>query len=105
MKISFFLSILSCFILSSIVQAANPPEPLVASQSAKPVHQINLNTADAKMLSKSMKGIGIKRAQAIVKYRETHGAFKSINDLSQVPGLGKNFVATHLNELQEIFIL
>jgi competence protein ComEA len=105
MKISFFLSLLSCFILSPSVQAVSPPEPLVISQNAQATPQINLNTADAKTLSKSIKGIGVKRALAIVKYRDEHGAFKSINELSQVPGFGKNFVAAHLDELQKRFTL
>ena len=37
----------------------------------------------------SLKGIGPKTAEAIVAYRNEHGAFKNISDLQQVKGVGK----------------
>ncbi|STX28359.1 competence protein ComEA [Legionella beliardensis] len=67
--------------------------------------QINLNTADIKTLSKSIKGIGSKRAEAIITYRQKHGNFKSVTDLAHVPGLGQKFVNSHADELQRIFIV
>ncbi|WP_191858258.1 Tex family protein [Hanstruepera ponticola] len=48
---------------------------------------VNLNTASKSLLS-YVSGIGEKLAEAIVKYRETHGAFYSRNDLKRVPRLG-----------------
>lgn len=32
---------------------------------------VNINTADAQSLSKNIKGVGLKKAQAIIAYRET----------------------------------
>lgn len=109
MKMSFFVSILSCLLYAASPQAAGaekipeaPPSVKAATQSDK----TNLNTADSHHLSNAMKGIGPKRAEAIVKYRETHPeGFKSIDDLSQVPGLGKNFVKNHIEELQKVFTI
>ena len=106
MKISFFFGLLSCLMLSPLAQAVNVPAAIATTQSEKPATSpINLNTADAKQLSKSVKGIGVKRAEAIIKYREAHGPFKSISELSQVPGFGKNFITTHFDELQKIFTI
>lgn len=68
-------------------------------------HQINLNQANAIDLNHSVKGIGTKRAEAIVAYRQKHGAFKSINDLAYVPGFGNNFVKKNQAELEKIFIV
>ena len=48
---------------------------------------IDLNTASAEELSKGIKGIGAKKAAAIVKYREVHGPFQSVDELSKVPGI------------------
>jgi competence protein ComEA len=49
---------------------------------------VNINTADAATLAKSLDGIGDSKAQAIVAWRDAHGPFKSVDDLSQVKGFG-----------------
>jgi len=49
---------------------------------------VNINTADAATLSHSLDGIGPAKAAAIVAYREEHGPFNSVNDLSHVKGVG-----------------
>jgi competence protein ComEA len=49
---------------------------------------IDINTADAATIAKELKGIGLSRAQAIVDYREKNGAFKSIDDLRKIKGVG-----------------
>ena len=36
---------------------------------------IDVNTASAEVLAEVIHGVGLKRAQAIVQYREQHGAF------------------------------
>ena len=48
---------------------------------------IDINTATAEQLEKGLKGIGPKKAADIVKYREAHGSFKSVDDLAKVPGI------------------
>ncbi|MFO1433909.1 MAG: helix-hairpin-helix domain-containing protein [Candidatus Competibacteraceae bacterium] len=47
---------------------------------------IDINTATATELA-TIKGIGPKKAEAIVKYRTEHGAFQSVDDLVKVPGI------------------
>lgn len=49
---------------------------------------VNINTADAATLSNSLDGIGPAKAKAIVAYREEHGPFKTVADLSNVKGVG-----------------
>jgi competence protein ComEA len=48
--------------------------------------QVNINTADVQTLE-TVKGLGPKKAEAIVEYRKQHGPFKSVEDLTQVPGI------------------
>lgn len=47
---------------------------------------ININTAD-KALLMTLPGIGEKRAQDILDYREQHGSFSSIEDIKNVKGI------------------
>ena len=49
---------------------------------------VNINSADAATLADRLNGIGLKKAQAIVVFREQNGPFKSIDDLVNVTGIG-----------------
>ncbi len=53
---------------------------------------VNINAADAKTIGEALSGIGQKKAEAIVKYREEKGAFKSVDDLVNVDGIGEKTV-------------
>ncbi|OUS30742.1 hypothetical protein A9Q98_04345 [Thalassotalea sp. 42_200_T64] len=54
--------------------------------------RVNLNKASAEQLS-TIKGIGMKRAAAIIEYRESYGPFKSVAELTNVKGIGEKFLA------------
>ncbi len=60
---------------------------------------VNINTADAKTISKSLNGIGMKKAQAIVAYRDQKGNFKSYQDLVKVKGIGDKTIAKNKSEI------
>ena len=47
---------------------------------------VNINTADAAAL-KTLTGIGDAKAQAILSYRDEHGAFSTVEEIMQVPGI------------------
>jgi len=49
---------------------------------------ININTATIKALCR-LPGIGPKTAQKIIEYRNQYGKFKSVNELTQVKGIGE----------------
>ena len=61
--------------------------------------KININNADAHTLASSIKGIGLKKAQAIVDYREAYGPFSNIQDLASVSGIGEKTVAKNADLL------
>jgi competence protein ComEA len=48
---------------------------------------VNLNTADAAALE-ALPGVGPTTATAIINHRTEHGAFQSVDDLLDVPGIG-----------------
>ncbi len=49
---------------------------------------ININTADAEALT-AIQGVGEKRAEAIIDYRDKNGPFSSVDELANVDGVGQ----------------
>ena len=60
---------------------------------------VNVNTADAKTISEALSGIGMKKAEAIVKYRTEKGLFKTAEDLTNVKGIGEKTVAKNKKDI------
>src|SRR5687768_12788951 len=73
---NFFRSILLSLLLAFAAAPAFAAEP------------VNINTADAAVLSTKITGIGPAKAEAIVEYRKEHGPFKSVDELANVKGIG-----------------
>ncbi|MFK3706278.1 competence protein ComEA [Raoultella sp. BIGb0138] len=61
--------------------------------------RVSINSASAEELMQAMNGVGLKKAQAIVSYREEYGPFKTVDDLKQVPGMGHSLVERNLSHL------
>lgn len=59
---------------------------------AAAVSRININTADATQLNK-LPRVGDKMAQRIIDFRKANGAFKKIEDLMKVKGIGPKVFA------------
>ena len=53
---------------------------------------VNINTASAEEIATLLKGIGDKKAQDIVEYRQSNGDFKSLGELTRVKGIGESTV-------------
>lgn len=62
-----------------------PPTAVVQTQ----LNLLNINTATAAEIQDKLVGIGAKKAQAIVEYREKNGKFISVEQLTEVSGIGK----------------
>jgi len=60
---------------------------------------VNINTATAESLAVNIKGVGTKKAKAIIAYRQTNGPFKSINELSKVKGIGPKILEKNKDNL------
>lgn len=60
---------------------------------------VNVNKADAEQIAEELKGIGITKATAIVAYREQNGPFKTVEELTQVKGIGLKTVEKNRDEI------
>ena len=49
---------------------------------------VDINTADISILAGAIDGVGEKKAATIVAYRDAHGPFNSVDELSKVKGIG-----------------
>ncbi|MDV6315052.1 ComEA family DNA-binding protein [Idiomarina sp. HP20-50] len=89
------LKFLSMFVASSLflvagVQAA----PLSVSPNLSPLLQaenaktVNINTGSAQQISDVLIGVGVKRAEDIIKLREQLGGFTEVEQLLDVKGIG-----------------
>lgn len=56
------------------------------------VFALDINTASQEEFIK-IKGIGEKKAERIIAYRDEHGKFSSIDELKNVKGIGKKIVS------------
>ena len=61
---------------------------------------VNINTADAQTFADNVSGVGLKRAQAIIDFRKEHGPFKSVDELTQVKGIGLKLVEQNRDNLR-----
>lgn len=88
MTLRFLVLLLALFLPP--VQAADGPRRV--ANASRPVaatvsDRINVNTANVVALT-ALKGVGEKKARAIVAYRREHGPFNSLEQFDEVPGIG-----------------
>ena len=72
---------------------ATPAAAGAAAAAVVPGVPLNLNTATPEQLDE-LDGVGPATAKTIVQYREEHGGFGRVDELSQVPGIGEKRMAS-----------
>ena len=88
---------LTVLLVASAIQLTSIPlvdaKPLSEKVDVAKVQtqKLDINTADVKQLQ-ALPGIGLKKAQAIVEFRNANGNFSSLEDLSKVKGIGKKML-------------
>jgi len=96
------LTALSCALLTTtLLFNANlaSATPTTANEIVEVQQVVHLNKSTIDDLV-TLKGIGHKKAQAILMYRDKVGAFKSIDDLVNVKGIGEKILADNQGRLK-----
>ena len=75
------------------------PASGAAAGGAMPGAKIHLSTATAEQLEE-VDGIGPTLAERIIEYRDAHGGLRSLDELSEVDGIGEQRLATLRDALQ-----
>ncbi|MGH0428777.1 competence protein ComE [Bacillus mycoides] len=71
-----------------LLYVPNKNEPVQeGAASSKGEGKVQINTASKEQLEK-ITGIGSRKAESILKYREEHGPFQKIDDLLEIDGIG-----------------
>jgi len=73
---------------------------LLLAGAAFAQEKVNINTADAATLDRVLVNIGPSKAEAIVAYRKENGAFKSIEQLALVKGVGLKTVEKNREHIE-----
>ncbi|CAI2062171.1 MULTISPECIES: ComEA family DNA-binding protein [Serratia] len=79
--------------------AAVSPKVSLEAQSEGEA-KVSINQADAEALASMLNGVGLKKAEAIVRYREQNGPFSEIDQLQEVPGIGPSLVERNRDRLK-----
>jgi competence protein ComEA len=102
MPVSWIFWVLAALTTTQVAMAQAAPTTKVAilpSSKSTVAYPVDINHADLKNLT-HIKGVGKKRAKAIIQYRQAHGDFKSVNDLAQVKGFTQKRLQTLLEKNQ-----
>ncbi|WP_024460005.1 helix-hairpin-helix domain-containing protein [Marinimicrobium sp. LS-A18] len=65
---------------------------------AAPEAPVNINTADVETLAQ-LDGIGTKKAEAIVAWRDANGEFVSLDQLVEVRGIGEATIESNRDHM------
>lgn len=100
-SITSFLKVFTLSLLFTPFLAAGVPAKQVQKTQAKKAAQtqsqsqsqtVNINKAGAEALE-ALPGIGPALASRIITYRQENGPFKTVDDITQVRGIGSKMLA------------
>lgn len=97
MRQLFSALVLALSVFGFSAQAGTNKEPSKVETVQAKEAKVNINTADAQQIAKTLTGIGIKKAEAIVAYRNQNGPFKNTNELMKVKGVGSATLKKNAN--------
>jgi len=101
---SFYSFIILLALTASFSQAVQAKKQtknqVVAEQQTKSLISVNINSANAEAIAEVLKGVGKKKAQAIIEYRKKNGDFKAVEEIASVKGIGAATIAKNYNRIK-----
>lgn len=85
-------ALLATLAIASLARSRPPAAPPPIDVESVPTGPLDLNAATAEDLER-LPRIGPALASRIVAYRAAHGAFRSVEELDEVPGVGPSTLA------------
>ena len=83
---------------AAAVDKAEAPAPMLSAPASNGGQSVMTKTAEeaavsinqgtAEQLAAALSGVGLKKAEGIVRYREQNGPFTQVEQLQEVPGIG-----------------
>jgi len=73
---------------------------LMAFSVPTSAQEVNINTADVATIAKSLSGIGMKKAEAIIAWRTEHGNFTEVSQITQVKGIGNKTIEKNKTDIK-----
>lgn len=85
-----FMLIVCSFVASNQLMAAEAEQAAeIVTEAVQQIETVNINTASAEDMAKVIKGVGEKKAQAIVAFRTENGLFAHPSEIIAVKGIGE----------------
>lgn len=88
-----------CLVLMLGGMASAYGKPMYTDNKSPALTSVNINTASAKEIAAALTGVGKKKAEKIVMYRDQHGPFEAVEALIKVKGIGKKILARNLDRV------
>jgi len=75
-------------------------KPISVAALAQKVEVVSINSASAEAIAEAMRGVGHKKAQAIIEWRKKNGKFTSLDQLLEVKGIGEKTLAANKKRIK-----
>lgn len=93
------LSVCSVLCVAPLTSVAETAPSDVSATEVVVAEQVNINTADAQTLATTLKGVGLKKAAAIIAWRQANGEFMTVGQLTDVKGIGRSILEKNREKL------
>ena len=97
-------AVLSCLFALSVpgfsAMAAEENNTSIPDKAEQAIQSVNINTADALTIAGVLRGVGLKKAAAIVRWREENGQFTNVEQLLEVRGIGEKTLSANRSRIR-----